>query len=139
LHNIYKFFKEARGSYEEKFFEQVRFFSAVATTEGVVIHIHQAKKTDENSKYSPIPRANNREDYPLQFEFQQFWPLEADHETDSKPPLNRQTIVQQIENIIVGYGANELFPKLSHRSSAKTIGCWKHGQTSFTICMDRSR
>jgi hypothetical protein len=27
------------------------------------------------SKYNPIPGANNREDYPLQFEFQQFWPL----------------------------------------------------------------
>jgi hypothetical protein len=100
---------------------------------------------DENSKYNPIPGANNREDCALQFEFLQFWPLEADHETDSKPPVDRQTIVQQIENIIVGYGANELFPllrrppKLSHRSSAKTIGCWKHGQTSFTICMDRSR
>ena len=51
---------------------------------------------------------------PLKFEFQQFWPLEADHETDSKPPL-----VQQIENIIVGYGANDLFPLL--QEAAKII------------------
>jgi len=42
-----------------------------------VIRIHRAKKIDENSKYNPIPGANNREDYPLQFEFQQFWSLEA--------------------------------------------------------------
>lgn len=74
---------------------------------------------DENSKYNPIPGANNREDYPLQFEFQQFWPLEADHETDSKPPLDRQTIVQQIKNIIVGYSANELFPLL--QEAAKIV------------------
>jgi hypothetical protein len=119
LHNMYEFLEEAGGSYEEKFFEQVRFFSAVATTEGVVIHIHRAKKIDENSKYNPIPGANNREDYPLQFEFQQFWPLEADHEADSKPPLDRQTILQQIENIIVGYGANELFPLL--QEAAKIV------------------
>lgn len=112
LHNMYEFFKEAGESHEEKFFEQVRFFSAIATTEGIVIHI------DENSKYNPIPGANNREDYPLQFEFQQFWPLEADHETDSKP-LDRQTIIQQIENIIVGYGANELFPLL--QEAAKIV------------------
>jgi hypothetical protein len=68
---------------------------------------------DENSKYNSIPGANNREDYPIQFEFQ------ADHETDSKPPLDRQTIFQQIENIIVGYGANELFPLL--QKAAKIV------------------
>jgi len=114
LHNMYEFLKEAGGSYEEKFFEQVRFFSAVATTEGIVIRIRRAKKTDENSKYNPIPGANNREDYPLQFEFQQFWPL--DHETNSKPPLDRQSIVHQIENIIVGYGANVLSNSRNDRS-----------------------
>jgi hypothetical protein len=95
---MYEFLKEARKSYEEKFFEQVRMF------EGVVIRIHQPKKTDENTKYNPIPRASNSKQYPLQFEFQQFWPVEADHQTACKPPLDRQTILQQIENIVVGYG-----------------------------------
>ena len=83
-----------------------------------MIHIHRAKKTDENSKYNPIPGANNREDYPLQFEFQ-LWPLEADHETDSKPLLDRQSIVQQIENIIVGYGANEDAAKIVSQKFSK--------------------
>jgi hypothetical protein len=43
----------------------------------------------------------------------------AGHETNSKLPLDRQTIAQQIENINVGYGANELFPLL--QEAAKIV------------------
>jgi hypothetical protein len=63
LHNMD--FSRKLGS-PMRFFEQVRFFSAVATWEGVVIRIHRAKKTNENT--NPIPGANGREDYLLQFE-----------------------------------------------------------------------
>lgn len=112
LHNMYEFLKEAGEDQEKEFFEKVRFFSAVAMYEGVVIRIHWAKKTDKNTMYKPILGANNREDYPLQFEYEQFWPRNDSQPAGSKPYLDRQTIVQQIENIVSSYGANDLFPLL---------------------------
>jgi hypothetical protein len=115
---MYEFLKEAGWDHEKKFFEKVRFFSAVAMYDGVVIRVHWAKKTD-NTKYKPIPGANNREAYPLQFEYEQFWPPDDNQLPVSKPHFDRQTIVQQIENIINSYGANDLFPIL--QGAAKRV------------------
>ena len=40
LYNMYEFFREAGSEHEKNFFEQVRFFSIVASTEGLTIRVH---------------------------------------------------------------------------------------------------
>ncbi|KAH8163467.1 hypothetical protein CIB48_g4779 [Xylaria polymorpha] len=42
LHNLYEFFREAGEEHVDVFFRQVRFFSAVSTTQGIRIRVHRA-------------------------------------------------------------------------------------------------
>lgn len=42
LHNMFEFFRDAGPQYEESFYAKVRFFSVVASTEGLTIRIHRA-------------------------------------------------------------------------------------------------
>jgi hypothetical protein len=42
LHNMFEFFRDAGQQHEDIFFTNVRFFSVVASTEGLTIRIHRA-------------------------------------------------------------------------------------------------
>ena len=64
LHNLYEFFHEAGDDYDKIFLEEVRCFSAVATTEGFFIRIHRAVACEVDNRIIP--------DYPLKFEFRDF-------------------------------------------------------------------
>ncbi len=63
LHNMYEFFKDAGPNHEKKFFPKVRFFSVVASTEGLNIRIRRA--TREPSHISLI--MPERPDYLIVF------------------------------------------------------------------------
>ncbi|OQV05534.1 hypothetical protein CLAIMM_10261 [Cladophialophora immunda] len=95
LHNMFEFFREAGR--EDTFFAKVRFFSAVASSEGVLIRIHRA--TEERSGQGLI--VPGRQDYPLEFEFQDFAHI-------PKSQFDRATVLKTFEKIMIGYGVGVL-------------------------------
>lgn len=108
LHNMFEFFQDAGPHHREKFFSEVRFFSAVASTEGLNIRIHRATEVPENSsKYDFVVPG-----YPLQFEFREFANVKK-HEFD------RKKVLEIFGKILVGYGVGKLLDLL--RNAAKDL------------------
>ena len=101
LHNMYEFCKDAGTEYESGFFAKVRFFSVVASTEGLTIRIHRAT-LDPEVGYSG---------YPLKFEYQTFSKIEKD-------TFDRKQVHETFAKILIGYGANELHAFLSKAAEA---------------------
>ena len=97
LHNMFEFFQDAGPYYREIFFSEVRFFSAVASTESLNIYIHRAIEIPENcSKYDFfVPR------YPVRFEFREIANVRK-HEFD------RKTVLEMFGRILLGYGVEKL-------------------------------
>lgn len=109
LHNMFEFFRDAGKQHEDIFFEKVRFFSVVASTEGLSIRVHRAIKvpTDANSMCFVT------KGYPLEFEYREFSKIERDQNFD------RRTVLKTFEKILIAYGADELQHLL--RDAAKAI------------------
>ena len=108
LHNLFEFFKEAGPQHEYEFFAKVRFFSVVASTEGLAIRIHRASKQPKNGPIETfiIP------EYPLKFEYSEFCSIARDK-------FERHKILETFEKILLGYGTNELHGLIE--SAAKSI------------------
>ena len=100
LHNMFEFFKDAGPKHEEIFFKEVRFFSVVASTEGLTIRIHRATRgrADRSDLGHIMP---DRPDYPLRFEYEEFDRVE-------KRTFDRDTVFDTFERILVGYGVKKL-------------------------------
>ncbi|EXJ69357.1 uncharacterized protein A1O5_07393 [Cladophialophora psammophila CBS 110553] len=98
LHNMFEFFRDA--GHEDTFFAKVRFFSAVASTEGVWIRIHRATREPEDGSDQGfiLPK---RKDYPLRFEFRNFAHV-------IRAEFERATVLEIFEKILVGYGVGIL-------------------------------
>jgi hypothetical protein len=108
LHQMYEFFKDAGPQHEEEFFAKVRFFSVVSSTKGFAIRIHRATREPEDGSEQGFIMPD-RPDYPLRFEFQEFYRLDNFH---------RQSAFEIFEKILVGYGANELFSLIQNAATA---------------------
>ena len=136
LHNMFEFFQDAGPHHREKFFSDVRFFSAVASTEGLNIRIHRATEIPkDNPKYDFVVPG-----YPLRFEFREFVNVKK-HEFD------RKTVLQIFGRILVGYAvkkllgllqdaAKDLVENLNHnsdrRNSREDKDFYRHGQVDKT-------
>ncbi|KIN02893.1 hypothetical protein OIDMADRAFT_52717 [Oidiodendron maius Zn] len=110
LHNMFEFFRDA--GHKEHFFEKVRFFSVVASTEGLTIRIHRAIELPENASAGSFIMPD-RTDYPLKFEHQEFF-------TVNKDDFDRKTVFETFEKILIGYGVNELCGLLKNAAKALT-------------------
>lgn len=112
LHNMYEFFREAdmgideRGNdiengdkYRKIFFDEVRFFSVVATAGAMKIRIHRACHQDPNI----IPIV---EGYPLEFKFSDYTTIGGGGE------FARQKVVEELAKILLGYGVKQLGVRL---------------------------
>lgn len=110
LHNMFEFFKDAGPNHEELFFNKVRFFSVVASTEGLTIRIHRATRgrADRSDMGLIMP---DRPDYPLRFEHEEFARVE-------KRSFDRDTVFDTFERILVGYGVKKLRVLLSDAAEA---------------------
>ena len=95
LHNMFEFFQDAGDDHKEKFFAQVRFFSVVASTEGLTIRIHRAVRDSGTEQGFIIPG------YPLRFEYQEFTRV-------LKTKFDRRKVLETFAKIFIGYGVNEL-------------------------------
>ena len=111
LHNMFEFFRDAGPRHEKNFFAKVRFFSVVASTEGLTVRIHRATREprDGSGEGFIIPDNPN---YPLRFEHQEFINIQKRHNFD------RRTVFKTFEKILVAYGANELGDMLSDAAKA---------------------
>lgn len=100
LHNMFEFFRDAGPSHEKLFFAKVRFFSVVASTEGLTIRIHQA--TQEPADGSDLGLIMpNTPDYPLKFEHREFARIPKDS-------FGRERVLEILGKILLGYGAGVL-------------------------------
>jgi hypothetical protein len=108
LHNMFEFFKDA--GHENIFFSEVRFFSAVASSEGITIRIHRATKVpmDRTGRRLIIP---DKPEYPLAFEHRVFCRIE-------KSNFDREMVLDTVEKIIIGYGVNKLRLLLSNATKS---------------------
>lgn len=107
LHNMFEFFRDAGPQHEINFFSKVRFVSVVASTGGLTIRIHRATLED-GSDFGFI---EDRPDYPLKFDYQEFFTIE-------RSKFDRKTVFETFKKILVGYGANELRLLLSGAAEA---------------------
>jgi len=105
LYNMYEFFREAGSDHEEKFFEKVRFFSVVATTEGLTFRIHRATRVTEKADLVT-------DGYPLQFVYQVFQRLQVGIN------YNRDAVLEILRHILLGYAEGELFNLLKAAAEA---------------------
>ena len=108
LHNMFEFFNDAGPRHRAKFFSEVRFFSAVASTEGLIVRIHRAVQVAENGSEDSDTIPN----YPLRFEFREL-------ERVPREKFDRETVLKLLGKILVGYGVGKLFGLL--QDAAKTL------------------
>lgn len=122
LHNMYEFFNEAGPKHLTKFFDDVRVFTAVSTTEGIIIRIHRAclaedfRQEEPSRQYipSPAPRAPILPDYPLQFEYDIYFKATADANN-----FTHEVVSAALETIMIKYGAGILLGLL--KGAAKDV------------------
>ena len=108
LHNMFEFFQDAGPRHKEKFFSEVRFFSAVASTEGLNVRIHRATQVADDSSEDDFPIPG----YPLRFEFRVFRKIPKDQ-------FDRKTVLELFGNILVAYAVKRLHGLL--QDAAKTL------------------
>lgn len=105
LYNMYEFFREAGPDHEQKFFEEVRFFSVVATTEGLTFRIHRAIRSTEKADMVTTG-------YPLQFVYRVFKRLQ------SGVNYNRGAVLEILKPILLAYAEETLFKLLKAAAQA---------------------
>ncbi|KAI9873676.1 MAG: hypothetical protein M1830_010728 [Pleopsidium flavum] len=136
LHNMFEFFRDAGPQHEDDFFTKVRFFSVVASTEGLTMRIHRA--TRDAAGWALILK--NRPEYPLKFKYREFFTIQ-------RKDFGREMVLETFKKILIGYGANELRPLLHKAAAAimEKLRCdpegeksrqdpdfYRYGQTSIT-------
>ncbi len=110
LHNMFEFFRDAGSNHENIFFAKVRFFSVVASNEGITIRIHRAIR-ECAEELDPGLIMMDRPDYPLRFEHRVFCKIE-------KASFDRGTVLEKLEKILIGYGVDQLFSLLQNAAEA---------------------
>lgn len=143
LHNMFEFCQDAGPLYREKFFSQVRIFSAVSSTEGLIVRIHRAVQVAENRSKEDIYIP----DYPLRFEFREF-------ATVSRKEFERETVLKILGKIFFGYAVGELLGLLQDAAKALAeklgkdlreitlrtdAGFYRHGQFGNTPASSRTQ
>lgn len=104
LHNMFEFFNDAGPQHTAQFFSEVRIFSAVASTEGLLVLIHRAVQVAEDRINIP--------GYPLRFEFREYASI-------PRETFDREPVVKLFSKILVNYGVDKLFGLL--QDAAETL------------------
>lgn len=95
LHNIYVFMK--RAQMEKAFFEKVRFYSIIATSQVFEVRVHRAVELDAD--------VHIQHDYPLGFRHDVLLKIKSEHYEKAK-------VFHIVRNILTGYGVKILHPLL---------------------------
>lgn len=105
LHNMYEFFNEAGPKHLAKFFDKVRVFTAVSTTEGIIIRIHRAclaRQFRGRNSAVPAPKFPILPNYPLQFEYDIYHMINSENFTAG-------IVAAALETVMIHYGVGTLF------------------------------
>ena len=136
LHNMFEFFQDAGPQHREKFFSEVRFFSAVASTEGLNVRIHRATQVAENGSEDDFVIPG----YPLRFEFREFVRVPKDK-------FDRKTVLELFGKILVSYAVEKLHGLIQDAAKAlvkkldkdpeefrsrQSVDVYRHGQVGNT-------
>ena len=105
LYNMFEFFREAGSDHEQKFFDEVRFFFIVASTEGLVFRIHRATRVTEQD-------AMVTDGYPLRFLYRVFKRLQFGIN------YNRAAVLEILRPILLAYAEETLFRLLKAAAEA---------------------
>lgn len=105
LYNIYEFFREAGSDHEQKFFEEVRFFSVIATTEGLTFRIYRATQIIEKADIVA-------DGYPLRFLYRVFKRLQFGIN------YNRDAVLEILKPILLAYAEETLLRLLKAAAEA---------------------
>ncbi|RYP01738.1 hypothetical protein DL764_006100 [Monosporascus ibericus] len=149
LHNMYEFFREAGDTHVRVFFDKVRVFSAVSTSNGIKIRIHRACPTKNailaedarpEAETASGKQPNNQvparrsivPDYPLQFLYDDFF--EASSATAD---FTRENVVGIFEKIIVSYGIGELRGHLRAAAQAFETKCVEYEEKNNNMRLGR--
>ena len=105
LHNMFQFFQDAGPQHREIFFSHVRFFSVVASTQGLEVRVHRAIELPGNLNQL-------RFGFPIRFVFRELASIPRER-------LDRGTVLELIGRIIHGYGVGKLLGLL--QDAAKSL------------------
>ena len=105
LYNMYEFFREAGPVHEKEFFDGVRFFSIVATTEGLTFRIHRATRVAEKADMVT-------DEYPIQFEYRVLKRVLVGND------YSRDTVIEIMRHILLGYAEEKLLKLLKGAAEA---------------------
>ncbi|MCJ1279172.1 hypothetical protein MMC21_006996 [Puttea exsequens] len=140
LHNMYEFLKDAGPKHENDFFTKVRFFSVVASSEGLTIRIHRATEIAADAPDGRFIMPLRR-DYTPQFEHRVFAKIIKDTE------FNRETFLKNFQKR-TSYAMLELHPLLQNAAVVliKQLGTstndflarsdsdfYRYGQTNYEL------
>ncbi|MCJ1242620.1 hypothetical protein MMC14_010629, partial [Varicellaria rhodocarpa] len=125
LHNMFEFFRDAGPSHEEIFFKKVRFFSVVASSQGLTIRIHRAVRDLGN--LSSVTCVTP--EYPLRFYFEEYLSLPKN--------FKREDVLRTFGKILITYGEEELRPLLS--ATAEALYVKLCSDTSRVLLQDRNK
>lgn len=136
LNNFYEFFQDAGPIHKQNFFDKIRFFSVVASSQGILIRIHRAVEIpQEASRYALV--MPDRPEYRLNFKYREWARLEGDGFT-------RERVIEEFRkmfryavdelSVLISAAAKDLMKMLNESSVAHQArmkaGFYRHGQPS---------
>ena len=136
LHNMFEFFRDAGPQHEKIFFDKVRYFSAVANGEGILIRIHRAiQLSHEDSRLFVMP---NEPNYRLRFVYRKFELISgADRYSRARVLIAFKKILKYATDDLSKWikdAASDLADKLERHPQAfidrRELNFYRHGQPS---------
>ena len=137
LNNFYEFFEDAGPTHRQIFFNKIRFFSVIANTQGILIHIHRAIETPQDASHFELVMPD-RPEYRLNFEYREFAKLTGED------GFTRERVIEGFRKILkygvdelsvwISAAAKDLLKKLENNfagyQARGKAGFYRHGQPS---------
>ena len=137
LNNFYEFFQDAGPTHKQIFFDKIRFFSVIANTQGILIHIHRAIELPQDASRFELVMPD-RPEYRLHFEHREFARLVGED------GFTRERVIEVFKKMLkyavdelsvwISAAAKDLLEKLEqnpvdYQARGKS-GFYRHGQPS---------
>ncbi|KAL9130791.1 MAG: hypothetical protein Q9217_001094 [Psora testacea] len=137
LNNFYEFFQDAGPTHRQIFFDKIRFFSVVANTQGILIHIHRAIEIPQDASHFELVMPD-RPEYRLRFEYREFARLTGEDGFTRERVIEvfRKMLKYAVDELSVwiSAAAKDLMKKLDKNFVAyqarDKVGFYRHGQPS---------
>ena len=137
LYNFYEFFQDAGPTHKQIFFDKIRFFSAAANTQGILIRIHRAVEIPQDARPLRLVMPN-RPEYRLKFEYREFARLTGEDGFTREKVIDvfRKMLKYAVDELSVWIyaAAEDLVNKLENDfagyQAREEVGFYRYGQPS---------